>query len=484
MLKGLGQEFYGLWVFAGAAAGVLSFLDVLGWTVTREVAGLNDQVRDTDESSVTTLSTAYLGFGAVGAVIILSLGLLAGSRLYVSHADNVTIPFGFAFLGIAFFGDQVSAFVTAVLHGLRRFTMATLLNTAQVIIQASGITLLLNVTHEFVPITVWQAGCSCVFALFGSFILARVAPRFRVRVGCFYWAALRRHLSFGASTLAITGAGALVWQAPRMLIAFTLGSSAVVPYHVGQRFPLEIGSITTRIGEVLFPAARQGHVRGAGSELRILDVGTRWNLVLTLPLCLLVWLIGPDILAAWLGEAPIHSIAVLRVTTIAIGADGLAVGALSMLWACGSSSKVARVCLASAVLGIGVGMVLVPRWGVVGVSLGVLLASIATSAALLYLAAPNRPVVLTRAVFKGLPVPLAVCAISEWLAVSVIRPHDWPHVLLVVAVGGGIYILILYLFGAREEERILIREPVVLSVKLCSHLCQRVFSAVRLLNHR
>lgn len=72
----------------------------------------------------------------------------------------------------------------------------------------------------------------------------------------------------------------------------------------------------------------------------ILKVGTRWSCGLALPLCFGLWIIAPNLLQAWLGEARPDTVLVLRLTCAAVFAEALGHGAMQVLWAGGAARTV------------------------------------------------------------------------------------------------------------------------------------------------
>ncbi len=466
MLRALGAEAYGLWIYALVLAGLTSALDVgIGASVTREVAGtLSGGFSNETIRFVAAACTAYLMLGLLGALLISSLGvpLIAGMRLS-SEAGRIA-RLVFIFVGVGFAGDQMSAFATTVLRGLRRFDTVNLTSVARALTRAVGLIVLLNAGGRLVAVAVWHAFIAVAMAAVGLAVAIRLEPRFSFRLDHFDWDSLRGHIPFGlASQVALALINA-TWGIGPLIIGMTLGPSWVTPYHIGQKFPVAIWGVTWRAGEVLFPAASE-HQRAKNmtSTREVLEVGTRWIVVLALPICIVLWIVAPHLLRAWVGETRPETVMVLRLTTAAVFVDALGEGSFHLLWGRGAVRTVLRVVGIMVSLSSGLALLFLVRSGIVGAAWALLVAAAFGWLALLTAASRVcgiRVLALLRGALQGLVIPGLVCATLA-LATTYFRPQGaWLTVLSASFAAGSTYVAMLYLHGGRHEEKEFVRQSV------------------------
>src|SRR5208337_3465910 len=131
--------------------------------------------------------------------------------------------------------------------------------------------------------------------------VARLAPLFRQRLGILNLDILRPHMSFSLLSQVSVTASALLWSGPAMLIGLVLGPAGLVPYQLGCKFPLAAGNFGWDLAAVMIPlASRHQRINSVLSAGEAFEAGTRWVMVLTLPIYIILWTVGPDLLAAWL----------------------------------------------------------------------------------------------------------------------------------------------------------------------------------------
>ncbi len=468
MLKGLGAESYGLWIAVLAVAAVPAGFDFgLGASVTREVAAsLGDEARNKAAPFIRAAGNAYVVLGLFGALAIGTLGVPLSRNLHLSAAGQKIAPTVFLLIGLSFLTDQVLSFVLGVLRGLRRFDVANLILNASIFLRAAGIAALVEAGAAVVPVAAWYTLISVLIALAGLGVVGRLVPRFRLRVAGVQWSSLRGHFEFAFTSLLATAAIKIIWGLGAVLIGVILGSAWVVPFHIGEKFPLAVAGITWRMAEVLFPAASE-HERAQNMEgtREVLEVGTRWIFILALPLCLVLWIVGPNLLRAWVGEVRPDTLQILRLVTLAVLADAVGVGAMYVLWGRGRARDVLVILGSMAVAIFGFSLWFLTRLGIVGLAWGMVFPMVFGSLAFLYMASRACGIAsleLMRGIGRGLLLPAVACGATTLGIVHLALPGRWTEVLGATLAGGAAYAGILYLGGAREEERRLIHAAVTL----------------------
>jgi len=489
MLRGLGSEIYGLWVAALAVSGIAGLFDFgLGWSVAREIAGAESgEAGEGTVQFVAATGNAYLLLGLVGAVFVAGLGLPFSKALGLSAVSQKAATAVFGLVGLAHLADRMFAFEIDVLHGLRRFGTLNLITAAAVLLRAGGIVGLLLVGATVVAIAAWQAAASAAATVAAAVVVGWMAPRYRLRVGRFHWGLIRPHILFGFASHLGRKLGDIVWQIAPLVIGVVRGSGSIVPYYVGQRFPLAVSAINWSAAEVLFPAASEHQRAGdPGRSQEVLEVGTRWIVVLVLPLCLVVGIIAPNLLQAWLGTVPPDAVAVLRLVAATALAEAFGVSALHVLWGRGAARTVLLVALGAALGTLGLSLWLLNRMGIVGAAWGLLLPMSLGSIASVWYASRStgmRMADLLRRTLDGLWLPALACLAVTVAVNTFLRRGYWAEVIAAALAGGTAYVLALYIGGAgksaRQEEQMFAREVLGLPMTVARALYRRLRRILR-----
>ncbi|MFQ5527062.1 MAG: polysaccharide biosynthesis C-terminal domain-containing protein, partial [Thermoanaerobaculia bacterium] len=393
----------------------LGALDLgLSFAVLREIAA-DSAGRDSRQTQalVASAGNVYLLLGVAGALLIAFGGAALGERLDLSSRASIHATSVFGFHGVAFLADRLFAFHTAVLQGSRRFGSLNLLRGSWVLARAVGLVVLLELGMDVSSLAAWHA-LSAWLLLGGAFAAVRVQdPRYRFRFGALDWEPVREHIRLSLSWQLSTWLGSLLLQIAPVLIGVIAGSAAVVPFYVGYKIPQLVSSIGWHSAEVLVPPSSLEHRRGDRAALRgILRAGTRWITMLVLPLGVILWILAPRLLAAWIGDVDARALLVLRVTMPAAVLDAVGAAAVAVLWGQGAARQMLKVISLALVVHVFISLWLIPRLGPVGAGWSMLVAiGFGTAGYLLFSArAVHRSALqLVRASFAGLLLP-GLCA--------------------------------------------------------------------------
>lgn len=459
MLRGLGTATYGLWIAVAAMVAISASFDFgLGWTVVRQIAA--DPALEPAPHTVQffqAAASAYLGLGVLSGAVVCALGTWGAQQMELSAELHHIAPLLFALAGVALVGDRMVAFTVAVLHGMRRFGSAVLLMGSIAVVRGAGIALLMSFGAGIGGLMLWHMAAALLAGGAGLLLLARLQPRWRMSARVPVWRTLHSHFAFGMASQLTSVATSVTWQAGALVVGGLAGTAAIVPLHVGQRFPLFASAVGWRSAEVAFPAASQDANQQVGEE--ILRATTRWTVVAVLPICVTLTVLAPHLLQNWLGAIDPAAVAVLRITAAAVLADSLGVGAIHILWGRGRANAVlvilGTVAAATALLT----WLLVPRVGVPGAALALAVSLFAGAVVALVVAARSARTSASGVVLHALgraTLPAALCAGAALLLVRTASPASWPALFTVAAVSGAAYLLGMFAFGLYPAERALV----------------------------
>jgi O-antigen/teichoic acid export membrane protein/SAM-dependent methyltransferase len=483
LLKGLGADSYGIWIAALSVTGTVAFIDFgLGMSVTREAAtSLSAEGTTKAAPFIKAAWTLCLLIGVIGGIVIATLGLLLSRGLHLSAASRPVAAAVFALAGVCFLADRLLAFTMAVLTGLRRFDLTNSLVTLSAVARAIGIIALVKTGCGVVTVMMWQVVLTSVAAVAGQWMVRQVRPEFGFQLVRFDWDLVRSRLAFGLASQLTAIVEIVIWDLAPVVVGLVLGSKWIVTYYIAQQFPTSLGPIIWSTGEALFPAAAQhGQDREMDHTREILEVGTRWIVVLALPLCMGLWIVAPKLLQAWVETVPDGAVLTLRLITLAVFMDGFSAASIQVLWGRNAIRTLVIIPCLLMVSSLGFALLLLPRIGIAGAAWGLVVPMCIASLSYMYIGARTcgvRTWHLVRTTYASLVVPvmvfLAIC-----LGLDRITGPGWPGVIAATVGGGAGYLISLLLVGAREEELMLVRKGIEIPRSAGSGLYRRLRHAL------
>lgn len=458
MFHGLGVEAYGLWVGAVSLSGLASAIDLgIPWNLTRRIASARGNAGDVSlhVGSALLIFMTVTVFGV--AVVVLAWTAVMGSIAVAGPTPGLIVPTALM-LGMAFLADQLLAFAVAVLHGFRRFHASNAVLIQATLVRAAAIAAVLIWTPTLGWVFAGHAVASGIAAGTAMWTIARLEPRLRLHADRRGLRALFSDVPFFLGSQALTVTDRAIWQGGALLVGVLLGPAAIASFYLGQRLPSTFTAINGRLSSVLFPIAAASNRSEAYSQ-ELLRVATRWVLVLALPAMSLAFLLAPQFLLTWIGDAPADVVLVMRLMALAVLADAGAAAALHILWGQGAVGIVVKIAAGVATTAVVVGAGLVQAVGITGAAWALLLALSAGWLLFFFHAGRSFGVQglrLLASTVIGLVPPTVACVLSASVAVA-LAPTPSSQLVGGLILGGLAYLVVFYVRTARPEERLLAR---------------------------
>jgi O-antigen/teichoic acid export membrane protein len=371
LIQGLGTEAFGMLALAWVITGIFGLLDFgLGRATTRLIAiglarGEQIMVGETFWSAITLI----LVVGLLSAAGIAALAPALGRHALTLRPDAETL-----FVAVLrLFALSLPAFViTGVIRSA--FEGAERLDLSSAV-QALG-----NSLNYLIPAAiVWRGGNveAVVVGLVAARILAtpiylgvvlRVVPQLRSgRVGS---ASLWSLVSMGRWFMISNVVGLLLAYLDRLLLASFSGLRSVAIYTPPYELVTRLTMIPTSVMTALFPTLSSRAFTDTGASLRLYDRSVKLLLLVMIPICLTLFLLGGRILTAWVGAEIAEAVAgVTQVLSLGLLALSLGGGAFNFLQASGRADLVARVHLIELPLYLVAAPIMIQRLGVLGAAM-------------------------------------------------------------------------------------------------------------------
>lgn len=425
-LSHLGTAEYGLWVLLGSITVHFSVLDLgYGGALVKFMAQYrahrNARALNEIASTLFFVFTA-IGLVAYGVAVIVAFNLghifkltpeqaAVGKWVLMIIAIHISMNFPFSVFG-------------GVISGFQRYDANNIVAIGSSIAVAAVNAAVLMAGYGIVELV---AATTCVRVI-AYFIYRqnayRIFPELQIRPSLFRRERLREVTGFSVYSSIIDWANKLNYQLDELVIGAFMGSAAVAVWAPAERIITGTQRLTNQLNGVLFPVIVDSDASQQQGRLQqILLQGTRLSLVMVVPIAAALILLADPLIHAWLGpkKAPAMAgaIPIIQILAIAVAIRvGNATGT-TVLKGAGEHRMLAFVNLGTGLANLALSVLLIFRYGLIGVAVGTLVPIGFTAAFVLFPASCRR---------VGLPVGQAVR--------EAILPAVWPAFVVGVVLAG------------------------------------------------
>ncbi len=446
----IGQERLGVWDFGWSATAYLTLINAgIASSVNRYVA--RHRTRGDWEAMnrvCSACAAVFLATALLATLVTVGLTVCAGSILPASFAGYVDeAQWLILFLGLASALNMYLTVYNGVLSGFQRYDLATSIECGLHITLMGVIAALLFAGYGLRAMAVGVLVTRCIEAVLKHAAAGRacptlhIAPRFVSRAG------IREVMTFGSKTFLNQAARVTLYQGHSLLIAAFLGPAAVAVHARAMALVMHANKLLFQFGRVLIPTASSLQAADDTKALAKLVVqGTRFSMLMALPMVLVLTLLGRPLMHVWMGEG-YGDVPLLGILALGHLAPLSQTGAFYALQGMDRHGIPGLATLAATVLSIGASWIAL--WGM---DAGLVSVSISIGVSLTVVNLFVIPVVIARCAGLSLrsylaeTVPGAVAAVLPfglWLAISRYLLGLGDLATLLVGLGGGAVFLAL-----------------------------------------
>lgn len=474
ILHHLGLAQYSLWVLATAIVAYAPLLDLgISDAITRYVAV--HRVRE-DSLGASRFIAAGFWLYVVMAALTLVLtavlfpffaGLFHLPASQHAHAAPVLILAG---LNVAVAFPAITNL--AVLRGLQRYDLVNLAATGMTVLSGVVIVIVLKAGGNVVALAAIGAPMEILAQIPMLIFIRRAAPDLRLAPSLANRATVRTVLGFGAAQALARGARQIRVRSDEIIIGALRPLRLVAPYALVRRVSQTPGQLSDQLVDTLLPLAAQLHAQRDEPRLRELFLaGTRAAMGSYLLFGTSIALLADPFLHQWAGRQYTTS-AALAPLLVAAGLFGPAfLPAENLLAGLGRLRIPVAASIAGAVLKLVLAVVLVIRFGVLGVAIS---STVAAAFTFVPIAASGMRTVgvSISAALSQILVPVAVAAAAAAAAVLLcehtVGSHSLPVVLFDGAAGSAAFLLVYLSMPSASLE-----------LAACRHALARLRAAAR-----
>ena len=461
VLHHVGDTSFGIWILLTAFTGYYGLLDLGLRTATIRYVARSDATNDTAELN-RIVSTSFFFYICLSLVMMLVTAVvyLLFERLF--HVGPEWQRTGRLLLLVVGFGTAVTTpftFFSSVLEGLQRFSAVGWVQTASALIRAALLVVLLNDGYQILGVGVITVIMNFLSAIVLTSITFRAAPSLRIRWSSAGMDTFRTLRTYGVMGFWISIAQSLRFQLSSIVIGRMISAEAITFFSNGSRLSVYSIDIVQMMAQIFVPMASAADaVKKDDWQRRLFVISNRYSAFLALPLGIMFIVMGQTILRAWVGEKYVaEGYSVLVILTVPMTIHLMQAGSPKLLLGMAQHKTLAIALMIESIANLGLGILLVPRIGVIGVAWGIAIPLAASNIFFLpfhmcsLLKVPMKDFLIEAYLYPVLTAfPLAA---SLWAADRWIHATHFIGVVETLALGGVVYLAELALYYQFVERR-------------------------------
>ena len=473
VLRYLGPAGYGIWVLSSSVVGYYGLLDLgfrAGVTqyLTRYLA-TGDHVRASE--CISTAIAALAGLAVVMVVLSLGAAYLAPQFFDLPPSSEREAFWCIIIVGSASAIQFALSPFSSVFAAMQRYDLANLIGVGTRLLTAGSIVLALKADWGLIGVS----GATCVVSLIDYLIRWRVAmrlvPQLEVSTRLTSLARLGEIGSFGAWNFLISVNTYVYQYVPNLLIAALMPIAAVGYYALATGLSRQINAILSPIGQVMYPTAVRLHVQGDRRSLeRLYQDGSRLTMLIMTPIVLIAMFWAEDFYRLWIGAkyvdgAPFGSVALVFQILLISTATSFSNIAGQVLMGAGHVRLVASALMCGSVLALSLSLALVGRYGIAGVAVATVIASVVVDLIAMPLLLQRVLGLKVEEFFRHVYARPLAAAVLQAALIGCIRlmgeAGTWADLVVQgMVAGGGSAIIVMYIGITASERQRFVVEPV------------------------
>ena len=379
VIRHLGPTEYGLWVIATALGGYFGFLNAGSGAAGVRSVSLHAGAGRYEQASreLGSIFRIYLLVGIIACAGLVLLSFTALNRFHVAPEQQGAVRTLLILIAVNFLVSFPFGLTRSALAGLHCFGWMNGIEVSTALFRLVATAVLLTAGFGVVALGAVQLVASILGHLLRWQAIRRIAPEIHLMGGSTY-----RSLEMGASRFSALSFGyesmrTLFDNADLLILGILAGPETVALFAAGATLASLILKGLQPISGVLFPLASRSDSAGGGAEaLRMLEVATRVNLALAMPVATLLMVDGGSILRYWAGESFVQGLTVMRALTLASLVGAASLTATTLLFGAGRVTVLLKAESARYVLNLALVILGYRYYHLAGAAVGTLLATV------------------------------------------------------------------------------------------------------------
>jgi O-antigen/teichoic acid export membrane protein len=380
LIHALGDRWYGMWALIGSITSYYALLD-LGLTsaVNRSLTQAIARAENTNANAViVTGLVIFSGVGALAFAVALAVAL-AGPWFFTDAGEIAVFRWVVLILG----ADVALAFpfaaFNAVLVGHYRFDIVSAVQLTALAVRTVLIVYFIDQGYSIVALAVIALAVNLPSRLAVAVAARRLLPWLKLSQAHFRPDQVRALFGYGKYTFIAAAADRIRFQIDTLVVATFLGVALVTHYAIAARVTQLFMELMIRALGVVGPVFTRLDASGDHARLQqTFLLATRVSVLTAVTVAGGIVILGERFIGLWIGEdyQDAYWPLVILIGSLAVGL--MQQPSVSFLYASARHRFCAHLNLAEALANLGLSVILVQFYGMIGVSLGTAIPLLAT----------------------------------------------------------------------------------------------------------
>jgi O-antigen/teichoic acid export membrane protein len=372
LIHALGDRWYGMWALIGSITSYYALLD-LGLTsavnrfLTRAIA------REEEADANAVIVTALAIFGGVGlTVLLVSIAVALGAGWFLhDRAETAVFRQAVVILG----ADVALAFPFAVFNGLLvahyRFDIVSGTQLLALAVRTALIVYFIGRGHSIVALASITLAVGLISRLALAITARRLFHSLRLSPAYLSRAQARALFGYGKYTFVVAAADRIRFQVDTVVVASFLGIGLVTHYAIAARITQLFMDLLIGALGVVGPVFMRIDATGDREQMRrTFLLATRVSTLAAATVAGGIIILGERLIELWIGEGHLDAYWPLVILVGALSFDLTQMPSVSFLYASARHHLYAYLNAGEALANLGLSILLVQHYGMIGVSLG------------------------------------------------------------------------------------------------------------------
>ena len=481
VVHSLGETRYGVWTLVVGITGYYGLLDLGVASGMTQYLTRYSAAKNIDKLN-TSASTGFVALSCIGFLVFVGSLIIAFSASWLFKIQAVPateVTWVLAVTGTSVAMQFVFFTYSAVFTAVQRFDLSNVIGISTRILSAIATVICLNAGYGLVGLSLAVAGTNLIDYLIRWRVALRLLPDMKISPKLANRESFREVMAFGTWNFVSASSGRLISYTDALVIAVFMPVAAVAPFAIAVNLRVYFEEIFVRAGFVFFPIATELDATGDQNGLKRLYLISSKFMFLGSILCgsiAIRW--AGDFFRLWLGARYAEPVGYPSVATLfyllmlgSIVSVTQRIG-YQVLVGIRKVRLLAGLCAIEGISNLLMSIVLVHKYGLVGIALGTLIPAVICHGLLqpffvcrslgISLKAYCREVLLRPIVVSLALMPLLLSSLY------LDRPGDWATLFLWGFLSATIAVSIILIIGLHKWERdsLLVRPATVVLSRL------------------
>lgn len=380
LVNTLGDTKYGIWTIAVSFTGYMSLLDFgISSAVNKYVAqyeGLNDQ-----QKINSIISTAMILFFFMGMAIILLSPFMADLVVSLINIDDSLSSVVHLLIIIVAF--DIGIFVVAGLYrgvfgGYQQYAVINYIKIASAVYKAVVFYLFLSNGFELLSMGLISITANLLSIIVFYIMLRRMHPAVRFEIKLFGKSSGSKIIHYSKYTFLAMFANQIIFYSDAFVIGYFMSAAAVTYYSIPWSLSEYTKKVSLAISQAYAPAISEKEAMGDLDHIKELYMnGVKYMIIISNLLSVGFLVLGGAFVAIWMGpkyrELCELVLIILFVNQYILGPQLISYAVLKGL---AKQKKYSYMSVAVSIINLVLSIILVQKWGIVGVAIGAALPQI------------------------------------------------------------------------------------------------------------